>query len=34
MQRFPSCGEQGLLFAAVYRFLIVVVSLIEEHGLH
>ena len=25
--------EQGLLFLAVHRFLIVVVSLLEEHGL-
>ena len=30
---FSSCGEQGLLFIAVRRLLIVVASLIAEHGL-
>ena len=30
---FSSCGEQGLLFVAVRRLLIVVASLVEEHGL-
>ena len=33
MQAFPSCGELGLLFVAVHRHLIVVVSLVAEHGL-
>ena len=32
-QAFSSCGEQGLLFIAVHRLLIVVASLIVEHGL-
>ena len=30
---FSSCGEQGLLFVAVHRLLIVVASLVVEHGL-
>ena len=30
---FSSCGEWGLLFVAVRRFLIVVASLVAEHGL-
>ena len=30
---FSSCGEQGLLFVAVSRLLIVVASLVVEHGL-
>ena len=30
---FSNCGEQGLLFVAVHRLLIVVASLAEEHGL-
>ena len=30
---FSSCGEQGLLFVAVRRLLIVVASLVVEHGL-
>ena len=30
---FCSCGEWGLLFVAVHRLLIVVASLIAEHGL-
>ena len=30
---FSSCGEQGLLFAAVHGPLIVVASLVAEHGL-
>ena len=29
---FSSCGEWGLLFAAVCRFLIAVASLVAEHG--
>ena len=29
---FSSCDEQGLLFIAVHRFLIVVASLVVEHG--
>ena len=33
MQAFSSCSEQGLLFVAVHRLLIVVVSLVVEHGL-
>ena len=32
-QAFSSCGERGLLFVAVHRFLIVVPSLVAEHGL-
>ena len=30
---FSSCGERGLLFVAVHRFLITVASLVAEHGL-
>ena len=30
---FSSCGEQGLLFIAVHGLLIVVASLVVEHGL-
>ena len=30
---FSSCGEQGLLFVAVHGLLIVVASLVVEHGL-
>ena len=30
---FSSCGERGLLFIAVHRLLIAVVSLVAEHGL-
>ena len=30
---FSSCGEQGLLFVAVQGLLIVVASLVAEHGL-
>ena len=30
---FSSCGEQGLLFVAVRRLLIVVASLVAEHRL-
>ena len=30
---FSSCGERGLLFVAVCRLLIVVASLVAEHGL-
>ena len=30
---FSSCGEQGLLFAAVRGLPIVVASLVVEHGL-
>ena len=30
---FSSCGEQGLLFVAVHGLLIVVASLVAEHGL-
>ena len=33
MQAFSSCGEQGLLFVAVRGLLIVVASLVAEHGL-
>ena len=32
-QAFSSCGEQGLLFVAVHELLIVVASLVAEHGL-
>ena len=32
-QAFSSCGEQGLLFVAVPGLLIVVASLVVEHGL-
>ena len=30
---FSSCGERGLLFVAVHGPLIVVASLVAEHGL-
>ena len=30
---FSSCSEQGLLFVAVHGLLIVVASLVAEHGL-
>ena len=30
---FSSCGEQGLLFVAVHGLLIVVASVVAEHGL-
>ena len=30
---FSSCSEQGLLFVAVRELLIVVASLVVEHGL-
>ena len=30
---FSSCGERGLLFVEVRRLLIVVASLVAEHGL-
>ena len=30
---FSSCGERGLLFAAVLGLLIAVASLVAEHGL-
>ena len=33
VRAFSSCGEQGLLFMAVRRLLIVVASLVAEHGL-
>ena len=33
MRAFSSCGERGLLFIAVRRLLIVVASLVAEHGL-
>ena len=32
-QAFPSCGEWGLLFVAVHGLLIVLASLVAEHGL-
>ena len=32
-QAFSSCGEQGLLFVVVCGLLIVVASLVAEHGL-
>ena len=32
VQAFSSCGEQGLLFVAVRGLLIVVASLVVEHG--
>ena len=31
---FSSFGERGLLFVAVHRLLIVVASLVAEHGLY
>ena len=33
VQAFSSCGEQGLLFAAVFGLLIAVASLVAEHRL-
>ena len=33
MRAFSSCGELGLLFAVVHQLLIVVVSLVAEHGI-
>ena len=33
VRAFSSCGEWGLLFVAVSRLLIVVTSLVAEHGL-
>ena len=33
VQAFSSCGEQELLFVAVSCLLIVVASLVSEHGL-
>ena len=33
MRAFSSCGERGLLSVAVRRLLIVVASLVVEHGL-
>ena len=33
MQAFSSCSERGLLFVAVCGLLIVVASLVAEHGL-
>ena len=33
MRAFSSCGEQGLLFIAVRGLLVVVASLVAEHGL-
>ena len=33
VQAFSSCGEQGLLFVVVSGLLIVVASLVAEHGL-
>ena len=33
MRAFSSCGERGLLFVVVSRLLIVVASLVVEHGL-
>ena len=30
---FPSCGERGLLFVVVPGLLVVVASLVAEHGL-
>ena len=32
-QAFSSCGERGLLFVAVRGLLVVVASLVAEHGL-
>ena len=32
-QAFSSCGERGLLFVVVLGLLIVVASLVAEHGL-
>ena len=33
VQAFSSCGEQGLLFVVVHGLLIVVSSVVAEHGL-
>ena len=33
MRAFSSCSKRGLLFVAVHGFLIVVASLVAEHGL-
>ena len=33
MWAFSSCGERGLLFVVVRGLLIVVASLVAEHGL-
>ena len=33
VRAFSSCGERGLLFVAVCGLLIMVASLVEEHGL-
>ena len=33
VQAFSSCGERGLLFVVVRGLLIVVASLVVEHGL-
>ena len=33
VQAFSSCSEQGLLFFVVHGLLIVVASLVAEHGL-
>ena len=33
VRAFSSCGERGLLFVAVLRLLIAVVSLVAERGL-
>ena len=33
VRAFSSCGERGLLFVAVRGLLIVVASLVVEHGL-
>ena len=33
VQAFSSCGERGLLFIVVRMLLIVVASLLAEHGL-
>ena len=32
-QAFSSCGKRGLLFVSVHGLLIVVASLVVEHGL-
>ena len=33
VRAFSSCGERRLLFVVVHELLIVVASLVEEHGL-
>ena len=33
VRAFSSCGERGLLFVAVHGLLMVVASLVAEHGL-